>query len=350
MDKKFLYRLAGVLAVLFLIYLITKPQNKSVNVDELVQNVVFGFSADDVQQIEIYKETSGNTAQIKLIKTDKVWRMPSYFNAKGSKSKIDKLLADVLEMTGKVRSSDPKHLETYQITDEQGIHLILKDMAQKPLANLLIGKRSEDSNSGFVRISEKDKVYAVDKNLLSSLSIYGEVDTVSVLKQSSWVELQAVDKNQDDYNEVALVSKGKTVHIRKTDKTKTETVGDSTVTRQVKEWVLVRGSRQVDLDQKGVNDFFRDAAKIRASEVVDQVTNSLMEYNKLSQYGLDRTTSYLVFMKADGTRENVLFGKAYEKDKGFYMQTQEDGLVYKIAKYNFDKVVKYVDELPKSVK
>ncbi|MBN1780970.1 DUF4340 domain-containing protein [bacterium] len=351
MKDKMLIRLAVVFVVLLGIALITKPRQKGVNIDELVQNVVFGFSTDDVHHIEIYKETEGDPAEVKLSKVDGTWRVLSHFNALGSKSKVDRLLNDVLEMTGKVRTTDPKHLETYKITDTQGLHLILKGEAETaPLANLIIGKRSEDANSGFVRISGKDKVYAVDKNLLSSLSVYGDVDTVSVMKQSIWVELQATDKKADDYAEAALVSGGKTVHLRKVDRTKEETVGDSTVTRQVKEWTLVRGSREIDLDQTEVNNFFRDAGKIRGTEVTDQITNSLMQMDRVSRYGLDRPAHYLVFQKADGTREEVLFGKEYEKDKGYYMETRENGLVYKVAKANFDKIVKWADELPKKTK
>lgn len=346
MDRKFLQKLAIAFGVLLVIYLITIPRQKGVNVDELVQSVVFGFSAKDVHTIEIYKETEEEPARVLISRVEDQWRVPSHYNAKGNETKIDKLLADLLEMTGQVRSNDPKHLATYKITDTQGIHLILKDQGEKPLANLIIGKRSEDVNSGFVRFTGFDKVYAVDKNLLSTLSINGEIDTVTVLKQNIWVDLQAVDKKAGDYAEVALVSGGRSVHIRKVEKTKEETIDDSTVTRQVEEWVLVKNNREIDLNQKAVKDFFRDAGRIRASEVVDRISNSLMQMNKLNQYGLSRPSRYLVFQKADGSKENVLFGKAYEKDKGYYMQTQEDGLVYKVSKYNFDKAVKWVEDLP----
>jgi len=347
MDRKILQRLAIVFVVLLVVYLVTIPRQKGVNVDELVQNVVFGFSADDVKHIDIYKETEDKPAQVQISMVEDEWRVLTHHNAKGSKSKIDKLLKDVLEMTGNVRSTDPKHLETYKITDTQGLHMILKDEGEKPLANLIIGKRSEDANSGFVRFSGFDKVYAVDKNLLSSLAVHGDVDTVTVLKQSNWVELQAVNKKADDYAEVALVSNGKNVHIRKVEKTKEETIDDSTITKQVEEWILVKNNREIDLDQKEINNFFRDVGKIRGTEVVDQISNSLMQMNKVNQYGLGRPAHYIVFQKPDGTRENVFFGKAYEKDKGYYMQTQDDGLVYKVSKYNFDKIVKWVEELPK---
>ncbi|MBN2104622.1 DUF4340 domain-containing protein [bacterium] len=350
MDRKFLQKLAIVFAVLVVIYLITIPRQKGVNVDDLVQNVVFGFSAKDVHHIEIYKETDGEPAQVLIARVEDQWRIPSHFNAKGNQSKIDNLLKDILEMTGQIRSKDPKHLETYKITDAQGIHLILKDQGEKPLANLIIGKRAKDANTGFVRFAGFEKVYAVDKNLLSTLSVYGEADTLTVLKQNIWVDLQAVDKKADDYTELALVSKGRNVHIRNVEKTKEETIGDSTVTKQVKEWVLVKNNREKDLDQKKINDFFRDVGKIRATEVVDRISNSLMQMNKINQYGLGRPSHYIIFQKADGSKENVLFGKMYEKDKGYYMQTQEDGLVYKVTKYNFDKVVKWVEDLPENIK
>ena len=347
MDRKFLQKLAIVFVVLLAVYLVTIPRNKGVNVDELVNNVVWGFSAEDVSSIEIYKETGEKAATIQLSKIEGEWRVLSHYNAKGNKSKIDRLLTDVLEMTGKVRSEDQKHLDTYKIGDTQGVHMVLKDESEKPLANLIIGKRSEDTNSGFVRVSGFDKVYAVDKNLLSSLSISGEVDTLSRLKQTPWVELQAVDKKAEDYTEVALVSGSKNVQVRKVQRTREETVGDSTVSKEVTEWALVKGKREIDLDQKEINNFFRDIGKIRATEVVDQISNSLMQMGKVNEYGFGRPKHYIVFQRADGTRENVIFGKPYDEDKGYYIETQDDGLVYKLSKYNFEKVTKWVDDLPK---
>jgi len=114
-------------------------------------------------------------------KQEDQWYLTTKFNCKAQESAINRLLDTVLEMTGKVRSTDPKHLEQYKITDEQGIHLILKDEAEKTLVNLIIGKKSEDYNTGFVRFAGKDKVYFVDKNVLSNLSISGDIDTVSVV-------------------------------------------------------------------------------------------------------------------------------------------------------------------------
>jgi len=349
MKEKHLYLFAGVFVVLLLIYFVTKPRHTSVNLDEIVQTIVIGIAKEDVKNIEVYKETgSQKPIQMLFAQREGQWYIPTKFNCKAQKSRIDRLLDDLLEMTGKVRSSDPKHFETYQISDEKGIHLLLKDEANKPLANLIIGKKGEDYNSGFVRFGNKEKVYAVDKNLLSSLNVNGEIDTLSRFKDDTFVDLQAVNQDQSKLEIVGIVDKGKEMVIKKKEKQVEITNPDSTKgTRTEYEWVLLRGAKETRLDQKEVTNFLNTVTKISAQEVVDRMGNSLGDFDKPSRYGMARPSSYIVFKAAGKQQENVLFGKEYEKDKGFYMNVQYDGLVYKVAKSNVDRIVKWVEDLPK---
>lgn len=361
MKEKHLYIFAGVFVCLLIIFFIInfamKQKYQGVNVDELVQNVVFGVSKDDIKNIEIYKET-GTDQPIKMVFTqrDDKWYIATKFNCKAQKSRIDGLLNNVLEMTGTVRSSDPKHFESYNISDAQGIHLLLKDEANKPLANLVIGKKGEDYNSGFVRFGGKEKVYAVDKNLLSSLNIYGEIDTLSQFSDNNFIDLQSVDKDKEKLELVGLVANGKELVIKKNEKEVEVTNADSTrSTKKETEWVLVKGAREIPLDQKEVENFLRDVTKIRGQEVVDRIGGgggamSLGDLNKPARYGVNRPTHYIVFQQPEKEREVVLFGKEYEKDKGYYMHVQYDGLVYKLVKSTYDKIFKWVEELPKKEK
>ena len=55
----------------------------------------------------------------------------------------------------------------------------------------------------------------------------------------------------------------------------------------------------------------------------------------------------MVFMKeGDDTKYNIIFGKEYEKDKGYFLNVQYDNLVYKVGKSKFDTIFKWVDDLP----
>lgn len=357
MKEKHLYIFAGVFVFLLIVYFITRPRHAGVNVDELVQNVVFGVAKEDVKNIEIYKET-GSDQPLKMLfaQQDEQWYIPTKYNCKAQKSRIDGLLNNVLEMTGQVRSSDPKHFENYKISDAQGIHLLLKDEANKPLANLVIGKKGEDYNSGFVRFGGKEKVYSVDKNLLSSLNIYGEIDTLTKFNDNNFVDLQAVDQDKEKLELIGLVASGKELVIKKIEKQVEVMNDDSTMTTKTeKEWVLLKGEKEIPLDQKEVDNFIRDVTKIRGQEVMDRIGGgggamSLSDLNKPARYGVNRPTHYIVFQQPEQEREVVLFGKEYEKDKGYYMHVQYDGLVYKLVTSTYDKIFKWIEELPKKEK
>jgi hypothetical protein len=352
MKEKHLYYLAGVFVFLFIIYFVTKPRHTSVNLDEFVQTIVFGISKEDVKNIEVYKEsTEDNPIKLALTKQEDQWYLTTKYNCKAQESAINRLLEAVLEMTGKVRSTDPKHLEKYHITDAQGIHLLLKDEADKTLANLIIGKKGEDYNTGFVRFAGKDKVYFVDKNVLSNLSVHGDIDTLSVLKDNSFIDLEAVKQDKDQLDMVALVHKGKQMIIKKVERD-VEVVEDSVKTTKKEEfWVHMKGEIEIDLEKKEVDNFLRDVCTIRGQKVVDRIGNSLADMNKNSQYGLSRPRNVVVFKeKGSDQQQNVIMGKEYEKDKGYFMQVQYDGLVYHLSKSNFDKIFKWADDLPEKLK
>jgi len=342
----------GVLVGLLIIYFITKPRQTSVNIDDFVQTIVIGVAKEDVKEIEVYKQTTEEEpVQMIFVNQDDQWHVATKFNAKAQKSRINKILDDILEMTGNVRSSDIKHHEDFQITDELGVHVLLKDEAQKPLANLIIGKRAEDYNQGFVRFAGREKVYAVDKNLLSTFNIYGDIDTLSHFKDSNFIDLQAVEKDQADLDKVTVVSGNKKLIIQKVDKQVEVTNPDSTTSTKIEqEWVLVRGNRQIDLDQKEIEKFFRNVGKIRAQEVVDRIGNTFADMNKVSRYGIRRSSHYISFQVAEDQIDNVIFGKEYEKDKGYFMYVQYEGLMYKCVKSNYDKIFKWIDDLPKKTK
>jgi len=352
MNEKQLKILAGVFAFLLLLFFVTRPRHRSVNIDDLVQSIVIGVAEEDVREVEVYKDAGASgPVRMNFIRQNDVWRITTRFGAKAQKYKMDKLVKDVLEMTGKVRSSDPRHFDQYGISDAAGIHMLMKDETGKTLANLIIGKKPEDAGSGFIRIADKEKVYFVDKDLLSGLNIYGSPDTLTRFKDDSFVDLQAVDRESKDLALVGLVSGGREMVIRKVEKEVPPAAGDTTGTvKKETEWMLVRGRQELALDQKEVENFLRDVTEIRGTELVDRIGNTLNDLSKSSRYGFDRPSNYVVFRKPDGPQDAVIFGKAYEKDQGFYMNVQEDGLVYKVAKYNYDKIFKWVDELPKKMK
>lgn len=350
MKEKHLKILAGVFVFLLVVYVITKPRQTSVNIDDLVQNIVIGVAKEDVHQIEIYKQTESDApAQMNFSLVDGTWRITSQFFCKAKKYRVERVITDILEMTGNVRSSDIRHHATYGITDEDGIHIILKDEAQKPLANLIIGKKGEDANTGFVRFADKEKVYFVDKNLLSSLGVYGDIDTLQSFDAKSFVELEAVSKEAADLTMVGLVKDGTQMVVKKVEREEEVTKDDSTKAMEKKSvWVYVdTKGRETNLDQAEVDKFLKDVTKIRGQEAVDRVGETLADVNKPAKYGTARPSRYLVFEAPDGKRDNVLFGKGYEDDKGVYMQVQADGLIYKLAKDNYEKIFKWVEELPR---
>lgn len=350
MKEKNLKIFAAVFVALLIIFLITKPQRSGVNIEELVQHIIIGVAKEDIQTIEIYKQTDNAENQIAMTfhKQGDQWRILTHLNCKAKNNKINTLLNDLLDMTGKVRSSDPNHHEQYKITDLQGIHVLLKDEADKTLANLIFGKKPEDTNSSFVRFAGNDKVYFGDKDILSDINIYSGFDTLTSFKKENFIDLQAVDKDEDDITIIGLVSGNTQRIIKKVEREVEVTKDDSTTTTEKKNiWVLLQKDNEIDLDQKEVDKFVRAVTSISAQELVDRIGGSFSDINKSARYGLQRSRKLLVFKKDEESKQqNVIFGKQYEDDKGYYMQVQYDeGLVYKIVKNKYEKIFEWIDKL-----
>jgi len=216
------------------------------------------------------------------------------------------------------------------------------------LANLIFGKKPEDRNSSFVRFAGNDKVYFADKDILSDINIYSDFDTLTTFKQKNFVDLNAVDVDEKDITIIGLISGIKQRILKKVEKEVEVTKDDSLTTTEKKNvWVLMRNDKEIDLDQKEVDKFVKAATNIQAQELVDKIGGSFSDLNKSAKYGFQRSTKVLVFKKDQkSSQQNVIFGKQYEKDKGYYMQVQYDkGLVYKVSKYNYNKLFDWVDKL-----
>jgi len=281
------------------------------------------------------------------------WRIPTSFNVKAQKSRIDKLIEDLIQMTGKVRSADPRHHPQYDLTDDKGIQLMLKDETGRPLANLLIGKKAGDSDGGFVRFADRDRVYFTDNNILSALSVYGDIDTLTRFRPRSFFDLKAIDQDKEQLREVAIARCGIYRYLKKMEREVTEQKDDTTTTTSKESyWVLSGSGREVEMDAKEMENFLRDITGVFASEVVDRIGNTLADMNKPAKYGmnLNNPGTYLVFKTRDGQQHNFIFGKDLGEDRGAYLYVQDDGLVYEVSKYNCDRILKWVDDLPDKVK
>lgn len=356
MKQKTLYYLAATFFVLLILYFVTKPDLTTTNIDDIIQSIIIGVSQDDVSNIEIYKESSDKKIEMKFSRAEDTWRIPTHFAAKAKKTDVERIIKDVLEMQGKVRATGENFFDQFKIRDEQGLHILLKDDTEKVLANIIVGKKGEDYGTCFVRFAGKEKIFSGDKNLLSSIKVYGDADTLSVFKQSSFVDLTAVDYQADELETIAVLKGNQELVVKKIEKEVEEEKSDADsaatepVMKKVNEWVIEKGSTQIEIDQKEAEKFVNEVRKITASKVVDRVGQTLGDLNKSAKYGFNKSRDGIIYLKNGNNRVQCVFGNEYEKDKGRYFQNGEDGLVYEVTQANIDKYFKWIEELPKKTK
>lgn len=157
--------------VLIGIYLIAlrKPEKPSVVIG--YQSIMKDFSPKKVTKIELYKGTDKKNGII-LQKGPSGWEAENSFQAPADHDKIQKLLEAFGDIEGKTRATGKEFFENFHLSEDNALHLTFT--VEGALPPLLIGKRGEDKTGTFVRLSDKDDILLVDKDLYSDLGIWGE--------------------------------------------------------------------------------------------------------------------------------------------------------------------------------
>lgn len=156
MKKNQTLMAGAVLVVLILVYWLTQTgtvDTKSIDPDMLK------ISAEEVSSVEVNLPES----QLTFSRSAEEWMLEDY---PVDTSRMQSFLEQVTQLDAdRVITKNPEKYTKYEV-DEQGTALVFKDASGKQLLNLVIGKQGANYQETFVKLADKDPVYAVLTNLL----------------------------------------------------------------------------------------------------------------------------------------------------------------------------------------
>ena len=163
-----------ILGLVFLILVVVVVVSRSSGPEpqtEIHQDTLVGeFDTGQAGHIEFYHGEKP-ARKVILKKKNGNWTVPSRFGARADTKRIDKLLAGLPGLSGEARVRELSLFGEFDITEEQAVHLIVRDTGGSEITHLLVGKAGPDWRSGFARKAGGNSVYLVNVALLSLLGV-----------------------------------------------------------------------------------------------------------------------------------------------------------------------------------
>ncbi len=129
-------------------------------------------SLDHISEAVFRMGTSGK--EVYLVKEKGRWVVQSHYGISANETVLSTFLDKLDKLDGELRSNDSALLRDYGISDEEAVHIILKQNSSE-MSHLVLGNKKAGYQNNFVRKNGSNAVYLVDQNLLSDLGFWQDV-------------------------------------------------------------------------------------------------------------------------------------------------------------------------------
>jgi len=299
------------LGILFAKKIFVKPEIE----DSEYKNLEISFDPSSIYAIEI-KKAQDRTA-FRLEKKGDEWAVPSQWNIKAKKKKVEGLLSELRSLQGELRSSSKELLSDYGISENESFSISLLDKALTPQQKLVLGIKRPSSEGSFLRKATSNNVYLVNKDIFAIIGIYGEPKE-STINANDWADL-AILKFDTEKIDSVKVSKSETerqvlvVDIKRTLDPE----------KKLMNWAGAEAKPLFDLDATKIKNFLRKINDLYATKAVDPEGQN---------YGFDKPFIRITLGSADGPAE-LMVGNLVAADKtDRYLKTSK-GCVYIVSQY-----------------
>lgn len=290
------------------------------------------LARDDVYGLEVYRGDDPDAGFV-LAKRGGDWVMTSRYDAKASDTRMSTLLDNLESLEGQVRSDDAAVLAGYGLSDDEAVHVVLKNETGGELLHLLLGKPG--SGGGFVRASGSNQVILGSRNLLSDFGIWGEDNKNP--QASNWLALEVFKPNRDSVTSIVLHGEGTSIAM---EKSFAAAEGDSAAVPDptAYEWQVTQPSEFTALKTRA-DGILTTLTNMRARDVAAPPASP-------EDYGLGEGCDRAEVTLEDGTRTVMLFGAELEGEEDqFYFQLEGESSYWLMGAYVRGNVFKSVDEL-----
>ncbi len=338
-TRRTLVILGGALVVLAGIsWLTSKKRYSTVEGGGFASVLSAKVDSTQVQSIKAWLGGKPDSAVV-LERAGDGWQVASRWGWTAKTDLVKQLLRDLSDLTGEVRSSDPKVLADYEIDDEKGLHVVAAGSGGSEIFHLVGGKTAA-AGGAFVRREGSNAVFVTRSSLRSSFGVWGEPPRVPDPKRWLDLEIQRVERN--DVDRVILTAGGVSTVFEKefamTVPPPVEPAAGDTANAPSPEpavpaidrtnWTWKKDARG-ELDKNKVDGILGTLCSLYAAEISDPAS--------LDQYGFGEGAKVAELVLQDGTTKRVEFGSDTADEKRVYFRAA-GGLPAEIYKSTVDRI------------
>ncbi|MBI4775844.1 MAG: DUF4340 domain-containing protein [Deltaproteobacteria bacterium] len=322
MKNKYLILFAVVLAALVVLYAVQQRSTRITVVETGIVQVLPDLNTAAVSEIDAY--VTGEESKLILKRDGDSWTIPSDFNERADKGKIETLLSDLKDLKGEVRASKEALYDMFEVQEGKALVLDLLDKEGRRITTLFVGKRGPSGSGGFLRIKGRPEVYLADKNVAGTFGLLGEAKKAPEPK--TWVDLRLLQSSKNQWARVEFNHPEFTAVFVK-EKLEPEN-SDNAAAAETKEtepasipWV----------QKKPEKPAVGDAVLQRALDALGKVrANQVLDPAKPDVYGLEKP-GYRIRIASDGGGEVQLLANRPKKDGPVYVKMDNSNQVFEIS-------------------
>ncbi len=234
----------GIFFLASLIFYLGATREKREGLESLLKDL----GSPALKEADLIELSKGNKV-LSLKREGEGWVLISDFKKPAKKAIVEDLLETLAELKGEPRAQGKKHLSRFKLTEEEALHLVLKQ-GGKELAHFLVGKRGPQWESSFVRREGEVVVYLVPVNLLAKLEVWDENPKLPAEK--ALIDLQVLTLPVKEVKELSFEGKE----------------GSWVLKREGEKFLLRKGKREETIDPKKAERFLRKLFPVLAEDVV----------------------------------------------------------------------------------
>lgn len=254
-----------VLVILVGVYFATVNKQKVNDVEQVfVKFINPKHKEEDVRKIAFFIGSNPGNA-VEAEKKDGKWVITSRYSYAANSGAIDAIVRDLIAVEGEFRSDSEKLFREYSIDDESALHFQI-EFTNGEKQEILCGKRGPEYSKSFARLKGESKVYLINKNLLTSVHVYGHILSAKI-DVPGFVDLK-VFKEKLDVSKVVFFDKEQKFNIFKAGAA----------------WSCVFPAG-VELDESKVKNWISTLSYLSGKDAADP--------EKLAEYGLLNSQMYL---------------------------------------------------------
>jgi len=304
------------LGVLFAKKIFVKPEIENSE----YKNLEISFDPSSIYAIEIKKAQDKDV--FRMEKKGDEWTIPSQWNIKAKKKKVEDLLNELRTLQVELRSSSKELLSDYGISENEAFSISLLDKALTPQQKLLLGMKRPSAEGSFLRKSTSNNVYLVNKDIFAMIGIYGEPKE-STISSNDWADMAILKFDTEKIDSVKVSKSDADRQVVAVDIKKT-----LDPEKKLMNWISAESKPLFDLDATKIKNFLRKINDLYAAKAVAPEGEN---------YGFDKPFIHITLGSADGPTE-LMVGNLVAADKtDRYLKTSR-GYVYIVSQYTIKEL------------